>query len=94
MKSNLPAVAMIGASLFLTGCFGPGTPEEQLAAIEEMQAENLPMTDEQKTSLSEHIAKGREALAAGDKDAAGTAFTQALAILKKAEDAAIYNKAD
>ena len=84
MNFKLPAALALGASIFLAGCLGPGTPEEQLEAIEEYQAKKLPMTDQQVTSLSEHIAKGRESLAAGDKDAAGTAFSEALAILNKA----------
>ena len=87
------AVAL-AAVLALAGCLGPGTPEEQLKTIEEKQAKNLPMTGEQKSGLEASLAKGREALAAGNKDAAGEAFTEALAILKKAEDAALYNKAD
>jgi len=87
-------VAALTACLVLAGCFGPGTPEEQLESIEALQAKNLPLTSEQESGLAEHIAKGREALAAGNKEQAGAAFGAALAILGKAEDAALYNKAD
>lgn len=87
-------VIAIAASLFLTGCLGPGTPEEQLEVIAEMQAKNLPVTDAQKTELDAEIAKGREALESGNKDAATAAFDRALDILKIAEDAEIFNKAD
>jgi len=93
IATPLRAIAL-AATLFLAGCFGPGTPEEQLAAIQELQAKNLPVTEAQKTDLHTHIAKGREALEGGNKDEATTAFDKALAILKIAEDAAIFNKAD
>ncbi len=93
--STLTFRAMVlAASLVLTGCLGPGTPEEQLQSIEELLTKNLPFTSKQKTDLDVHIAKGREALEAGEKEQAGEAFGEALAILKIAEDAAIFNKAD
>lgn len=87
-------VLIVAASLFLAGCFGPGTPEEQLAAIEEAMAEKLPFTEQQKTNLDAAIAAGREALEGGKKDVATAEFDKALEIVKKAEDAALYNKAD
>ena len=89
----LRAIAL-AASLVLASCLGPGTPEEQLQAIQELQAKNLPVTKKQQTELDVHIAKGREALEAGNKEQAGEALGKALAILKIAEDAALFNKAD
>ena len=93
IATPLRAIAL-AATLFLAGCFGPGTPEEQLVAIEEAIAEKLPFTPQQKTDLDAAIAEGRAALEGGKKDAATAAFDKALAIVKKAEDAALYNKAD
>lgn len=87
-------ILSLAAALALAGCLGADTPEEQLESIEELQSKKLPLTVEQKSGVEEHVAKGREALAAGNKEAAGAAFSQALAILKKAQDAALYNKAD
>lgn len=78
----------------LSGCIGADSPEEQLKSIEALQAKNFPMTEEQKSKVSEHLASGREALAAGKKEDAGKAFEAALAILKRAEDANLFNKAD
>ena len=94
MKTNFLGALALGASLALAGCLGPSSPEEQLETIQELQAKKLPMTDAQKTSLEQHLAKGREALDAGNKDAASAAFAEALDILKQAEDTALYNKAD
>ena len=87
-------VAILAATLALAGCLHAGTPEEQLKSIEALQAKNFPLTDKQKTGIGEHIAKGREALAAGNKEQAGEAFAAALAILKIAEDTDLFNKAD
>lgn len=87
-------IIALAASLVLAGCLGPGTPEEQLQSIEELMTKNLPFTPQQKTDLDAHIAKGREALDSGNKDQAGDSFSKALAIMKIAEDAAIFNKAD
>lgn len=84
----------LGLALFIAGCLGSDTPEEQLKLIAEKQAKNLPMTADQKSAVESGVAEGREALAAGDKEAAGKAFGEVLTILKKAEDAALYNKAD
>lgn len=94
MISNPLRVLALAASLFLAGCFGPGTPEEQLVAIEEAMAEKLPFTAQQKTDLDAALAAGRAALEGGKKDEATAEFDKVLAILKKAEDAALYNKAD
>ncbi len=94
MTAKLFRILAVGAAIALAGCLGPDTPEEQLEAIQALQAKNLPMTPEEKSGLEANIAMGREALAAGNKDAAGKAFTEALAVLKRAEDTALYNKAD
>lgn len=93
MTRGMRAVAL-AASLALAGCLGPGTPEEQLKEIEVLQAKDFPLTDKQKSGLEENITKGREALAAGNKEQAGEAFAAALAILKIAEDTDLFNKAD
>lgn len=94
MTAHALRALALGLALALAGCLGADTPEEQLKSIEAKQAKNLPMTSEQKTGLEASLAKGREALAAGNKEAAGAAFAEALAILQLAEDAALYNKAD
>ena len=87
-------VVALAASLALAGCFGADTPEEQLKSIEALQAKNFPLTDKQTSGLEENITKGREALAAGNKEQAGEAFAAALAILEIAEDSDLFNKAD
>jgi len=85
---------VLATSLMLAGCLGPGTPEEQLEAIQEAMAEKLPFTEKQKTELDAQLALGREALKAGKKEEATAALDKVLAIIKLAEDAALFNKAD
>jgi len=94
MTANGVRAAALALAFLLTGCLGPDTPEEQLESIEALQAKKLPMTDEQKALFSKHLENGRKALAAGNKEEAGKAFDAALAILKVAEDTALFNKAD
>lgn len=94
MKSGFLRAAALAATLALAGCFGDSTPQEQLASIEEMQAKNYPLTEEQQADLAKYLASGKAAMTAGDDEAAGKAFDSALDILKYAESAAIYNKAD
>lgn len=94
MRKKIFHILALGGALALAGCLGPGSPEEQLKTIEEKQAKNFPMTEKQKSDLEASLSKGREALAAGNKEAAGTAFGEAIAILKKAEDIAMFNKSE
>jgi len=94
MRKNIFHILALGGALALAGCLGPDSPEEQLKTIEEKQAKNFPMTDAQKTDFDASLAKGREALAAGSKEAAVAAFDEVLAILKKAEDTAMFNKSE
>lgn len=94
MGRKLFHIVALSGALALAGCLGPDSPEEQLQEIADLQAKKLPLTEKQKTGLEEHLAKGREALAAGNKEAASAALDKALEILKVAEDTALYNKAD
>ena len=94
MISRTFQAAALACALALGGCIGSDTPEEQLKTIEELQTKKLPMTEKQASEMADHLAKGREALSAGNKEAAGKAFDKALEILKIAEDTALYNKAD
>lgn len=94
MKISLLRAAALAATLALAACLGESTPQEKLAEIEQMMAKNYPLTETQRTDLDGHITKGKTALTAGDAEAAGKAFDGALDILKYAESAALYNKAD
>jgi len=85
---------VLAGTLSLAGCFGDSTPQEKMAAIEEIQAKNIPLDEQQQAGLGDFIAKGKAALVAGNDEAANEAFQGALDILKAAQDAAIFNKSE
>ncbi len=89
----LRATALAG-TLALAGCFGDTSPQEKLASIEALQAKNYPLNEKQQGELDAFIASGKTAMEAGQTEAASKAFDGAIQILKFAESAAIYNKAD
>lgn len=93
IRTGLHAL-VLGAALLLGGCFGEDTPQEKLTAIEQLQAKNYEMSPPQRESLATHLASGKKALAEGRNKEALAAFNQAYDLLKRAESAAIYNKAD
>ncbi|RME95415.1 MAG: hypothetical protein D6773_18415 [Alphaproteobacteria bacterium] len=94
MIRKLLIALTLGTSLALGGCLGESSPAETLTQIEELQAKKFDMTQEQKTRVAELVAKGKTALEAGNSEAASTALNEALEILKRARDAALFNKAD
>ncbi len=94
MGGQILRAAALALTLALAGCFGDSTPQEKLTLIETLQAENVPLTELQQTDISALVAKGKAAMTSGENDAAGSAFDGALDILKKAKDAALFNKAD
>lgn len=94
MSKQFLRAGALALTLTLAACFGDSTPQEKLATIETLQAENLPLNEKQQADLGTLIAKGKTALSAGQEEAAGSAFDSALAILQVAKDAALYNKAD
>ena len=86
--------AAFGAALALTGCIGSDSPQDTLAAIQELQAKKFEMTESQKTEVADLVTKGKAALKAGKAKEASESLDEALGILKKAQDAAVFNKAD
>lgn len=92
MIGKTSKVFAIALTLAVAGCFGPGTPEEQVQAIEKILAEKVPLTDRQKAEFDTLYTQGKQALAGGKKDEAGAALGKAFDILKRAKDAALYNK--
>lgn len=94
MIGNIGKVFAVVLTLAVAGCFGPGTPEEQVQAIEEILAEKVPMTEKQKAEFDALFAQGKDALAGGRKEEAGTALGKAFEILKRAQDAAVFNKSE
>ena len=90
---KLIGIALAVAIALAAGC-GSDDPQALFEQIAELSGKNLPMTDEQKMEVAEFTKQGKEWLSQGKAEGAKEAFDKALAILKQAEDAATFNKAD
>lgn len=90
---TLFGIALAAAIALAAGC-GSDDPQVLADQIAELSGKNLPMTDVQKKEVAEYTKQGKEWLSQGKAEGAKEAFDKALAILKQAEDAATFNKAD
>ena len=85
---------VFAAALSLAAGCGNDDPQTLADEIEKLSGKDLPLTDLQKKEVAEFTKQGEEWLSQGKADGATEAFDKALAILKAAEDAAAYNKAE
>ena len=86
-------VLMMSLSLIFIAC-SPGTPQDQLKEIDELLNEDFPVTAEEKGEVDAFTATGKSLLEEGKTTEAGEAFAKAIKVLKMAQDAYIFNKAD
>lgn len=77
----------------LVAC-GSNDPSSMANQIDDLQAKNLPMTAEQKAEFTEANQKGRALLQAGKVNESAQHLEKALAILRQAEDTAMFNKSE
>ncbi len=92
MKKLLHVVASIAAALIIS-CSG-GTPQDQLKEIQSLQAKNYPMAADETESMNSFIDEGKQLLEEGKVKESTESLKKGLALLKQAEDAYIFNKAD
>ncbi len=92
MKKLMHIVASMAVALIIS-CSG-GTPQDQLKDISELQAKKYPMAAEETESMNAFIAEGKKLLEEGKLKESSESLKKALALLKQAEDAYIFNKAD
>jgi len=85
------AIVFFVAVLIACGSSDPKAISKEIA---ELQAKNFPMTKEQQANFAELMEKGQAMLKEGKTSDSINALKQALAILKKAEDAAMFNKSE
>lgn len=90
---KLVAVVIAAAITLAAGC-GSSDPQSLASQIDELSGKNFPMTDEKKEQLANFTNQGNEALSQGKSEEAVKAFEQAVAILKEAEDTALFNKSE
>ncbi|MCG6871755.1 MAG: hypothetical protein LJE84_05650 [Gammaproteobacteria bacterium] len=91
--ARITPILLIAGSLLLGAC-GSAAPTEQLTEIQSQLAKGFSMTPEQSSQVGTLVEQGKKALEAGDAAAAGKAFSEALAVLKIAEDTAMFNKSE
>jgi len=89
-KSTWPV--LLAALVFLAAC-GGDSPEAKAKSIEQLLSRKLPMNEKQIIELNQALGEAKQLLASGKKEEAGRAYDKALTILRRAEDAALYNKA-
>lgn len=80
-------------ALSLVAC-GSGGPQAQLKTIDELLAKDLPMTQEQRGDFDDYLAEGKRLLEEGHETESSEVLDKAIAILKIAEDAALFNKSE
>lgn len=85
---------VLAASIFIASGCGSDDPQTLADEIEKLSGKDLPLTDVQKNEVAEFTKQGKEWLSQGKAEGATQAFDKALAILKAAEDAAAFNKAE
>jgi Tfp pilus assembly protein PilF len=93
MKISMSAVSLL-LVLAVSACGDSSEPQAQLDAIKEKLAKNLPMSPQQKSEVEQLMTQGSRLLAANKTQEASAAFEQALKMLKAAEDADRFNKAE
>ena len=91
-KAMLRNAALL-SMLALSAC-GGSDPASLSKEIAELQAKNFPMTAEQKAQFAALSEKGQELLKSGKTEDSAKVLKEALAILKKAEDTALFNKSE
>lgn len=79
--------------MILVAC-SPSTPQDQMKEIDELLTAGFPVAPEQTEATDKFIAQGKSLLKEGKTEEAGKAFGEAIDILKMAQDADIFNKAD
>lgn len=77
----------------VNGC-GQGDPAAQLQTIDELLAEDLPLTAQQRSDVERLVAEGNALISAGDLEQAGEVLAEAVDVLEFAEDAAMFNKSE
>ncbi len=94
MKKYIKVFVLAVSVLMILVACSPGTPQDQMKEIDELLTAGFPIAPEQTESIDKFIAQGKSSLKDGKTEEAGKAFGEAIDILKMAQDADIFNKAD
>ena len=86
-------ILAVSVLLILIAC-SASSPQDQMTEINELISEGFPISVEQQEQIDTYTATGKSLLEEGKTTEAGEAFASAIKILKLAQDANIFNKAD
>ena len=87
------SLILIMTAVMASGC-GSEDPQALAKQVDELLAKNFPMTDEQKAGVTKFTEQAKDMLSQGKSEESIPAYNQALAILKEAEDADMFNKSE
>ena len=94
MKRYLNVLVLAVSALMILVACSASTPQDQMKEIDELLTAGFPISPEQMEGIDEFIEQGKSLLNEGKTEEAGKAFNEAITILKMAQDADIFNKAD
>lgn len=94
MKKAIQVFIITVSVLFTFTACSQSSPQDQLKEIDMLLNKGFPITAEQKEDIEKFSARGRSLLEEGKSEEAGKQFAEAIKILKLAQDADIFNKAD
>ena len=94
MKKTIQVFIMTVSLLLVIAACSQNTPQDQMKEIDTLLNKGFPITAEQRENIEKFSARGRSLLQEGKSAEAGKEFSEAIRILKLAQDADIFNKAD
>jgi hypothetical protein len=94
MKKVIQVLMLVVSLLFILMACSSSSPQDQVKEIDELLNKDFPITVEEKENIEKFTAKGNGLLKEGKTPEASEAFAEAIKILKMAQDADIFNKAD
>jgi hypothetical protein len=79
--------------MIMLGC-SSSTPQDQLIKIDSLMKEDFTLTSEEQESVTTFVTEGKLLLEQGKDKESSEALAKAIKVLKLAQDAYIFNKAD
>ncbi|KPK00066.1 MAG: hypothetical protein AMK71_08765 [Nitrospira bacterium SG8_35_4] len=70
------------------------SPQDQLHEIDDLMKKEFTLTTDQQESVTAFVTEGKSLLQQGKEKESSEAFAKAINVLKLAQDAYIFNKAD
>jgi len=79
--------------VFIVSC-SSSDPKDQLKSIDELMNKEFTLTAEETETVTSFVTEGKKHMAQGKNKEASESLAKAIKVLKMAEDAYIFNKAD